>query len=146
MRYKESISFGAYLAFIFISVVLISEARATMRIPDTVWRDLLPKSNIEIIYYITLAAIFLNTLNWSIICVASKFMDTILFKVDYIYLILSLTIFSTAAFGMFLSIKANAMDIFILAAGLHSARNLFKFWRCFSAKKNGYRMSKPKLY
>ena len=36
MRYKESISFGAYLAFIFISVVLISEARATMRIPDTV--------------------------------------------------------------------------------------------------------------
>ena len=102
---------------------------------DGAWHNVLPKSSMDIVYFIMIAGMLLNALNWSVVYLISKKKASILLKTDFVYLLLSSIIFFTSVFAIFFIIEKSYDNFFIWIAAIFSGLRIYKYYCYFKSKR-----------
>lgn len=137
MRYKESITTSRFVLFVFISIALVVQIVRSGKADIETWQNLLPKTGSEIVSFVFLATIVMNTFNWCVIYLVSLFKTNIFLCVDYPFLILSILMFIGVLVWLFIPSKGSGSPFFVLFAGVFSGYNIYQYWLFFKKRKQG---------
>ncbi len=135
MRYKDSIKTSLFILFAFISGAIIFEILQSGKANPQMWQSLLPKKGTEVFSFFVALFIFLNTLNWSLVYLISRFNEKIWQRIDYPFLILSIALAVSVAIRLFSSGIPTKRILLTAVAGIFAVYNVYRYWSYFKKRK-----------
>jgi len=141
MEYKDSLSFPKFRLFAFISMAAVAAIVPFGQANPKEWKEMLPKTSVEMVYLAMLMGILANTLNWIGVYLVSRFRAAILSRTDYPYMCVSVLLAITCLAHLVLPVddprssESKLFFLIVLAVSLHNIRT---YWLYFQ-KKRKYR-------